>query len=106
MLQPLNVRLWITVHLTHELHVAAQGYSLVGRQPCLKDGSVRRSFCGGIDRTGVSDSSLASGETYTLTYSNLPTAKLLTFEPDLREEVPFSLVLHSHFQTQPSLLSK
>jgi hypothetical protein len=48
------VGLWVTVHLTHELHIAAQGHCLVGRQPCLQDGPVRGPLCGRKEKTGSS----------------------------------------------------
>lgn len=43
--EPLDVRLRVTEHSTHELHITTNDCSLVGRQTGLQDGSVRRTLC-------------------------------------------------------------
>lgn len=59
-LQPLDVGLRVTVHLTHELHIAAQGHRLVGRQSRLQDGPVRGALCGQREWCGPGRDALPS----------------------------------------------
>lgn len=42
--EPLDVRLRVAEHSTHERHVAADDCGLVSWQPGLQDGSVRRTL--------------------------------------------------------------
>lgn len=43
-LEPLDVRLWVAEHATHECHITTNNCSLVSGQSCLQDWSVRRTF--------------------------------------------------------------
>lgn len=43
--EPLDVRLWVTEHSAHKLHITADNCSLISWQTGLQDRSVRRTFC-------------------------------------------------------------